>query len=125
MLTADEVYARVAERLPETLELDGEAATHEVLAAVAARLTADEAAELGAELPTELGDILAEAHGARGFDRDGLLEDLAVRLDVDDDDAESAAATVLRVVREAIEPMVSIDQVLESLPPELAQLMQP
>jgi uncharacterized protein (DUF2267 family) len=124
MLTADEVYARVAGRLPPTLELDGEAVTREVLGALSLRLTADEAAELGGELADELADMLADAHGARGFDRDDLLEDIATRLDIDDDDAEVAATAVLSIVRQAIEPMVVIDQVLESLPADLAQLMQ-
>ena len=56
--------------------------------------------------------------------RDELIEDLAARLDLDDDDAEAGAIAVLAVVREALEPMVAIDQVLETLPPDLAQLMQ-
>lgn len=124
MLTADEVYTRVAARMPGTLDLDGAAVTREVMGALSLRLTADEAAELGAELPDELSDMLADAHGARGFDRDDLLEDIATRLDIDDDDAEAAATAVLGVVRQALEPMVMIDQVLESLPAELAQLMQ-
>ena len=46
-----------------------------------------------------------------------------MRSDLDDDDAETAAIVVLSVVREAIEPTVAIDQVLETLPPDLAQLM--
>src|SRR5438067_8694387 len=58
-MNADDLHRRVEGRLPETLEADGRRATHEVLAAIAQRLSPDEAAELGAELPDELGDLLA------------------------------------------------------------------
>jgi uncharacterized protein (DUF2267 family) len=124
MLTARQLYARVAARLPDTLNLDGKTVTQEVLAALAARLTADEAAELGGDLPEELGEILADAHGARGFDRDDLIEHLAERLDLDDDDAEKSVLAVMHVLRQAIVPIVEIEQVLEVLPPDLAQLMR-
>ena len=124
MQTAHELYKRLTARLPDTLDLDGKIVMREVLAALAARLTADEAAELGGDLPEELGDILADAHGARGFDRDDLFEHVAERLDLDDDDAESAVLAVMGVLRGAIVPIVEIEQVLEVLPPELAQLMR-
>lgn len=119
-----ELYARVAARLPDTIDVDAERATHDVLEALAHRLTPEEAAELGAELPDELGDILARADGDGQLARDELIEDLAARLDLDDDDAEQATLAVLGVVRETLEPLVAIDQILESLPPDLAQLMQ-
>jgi uncharacterized protein (DUF2267 family) len=119
-----DLYARVEARLPETIDADGETLTHEVLMALAERLKPDEAAELGAELPDELGDVLAEAHGDGRVERDELIENIASRLDIDDDDAETAAMAVLGVIREALEPVVAIDQVLESLPRDLAQLMQ-
>ncbi|HEY2743988.1 MAG TPA: DUF2267 domain-containing protein, partial [Polyangia bacterium] len=70
------------------------------------------------------GDQLANAQGERELSRDELIEDIAARLDLDDDDAEMVAQTVLGVVREALEPLVAIDQVLEALPPDLAGLMQ-
>ena len=123
-MTLDDFYRRVGARLPDTIEADGRTITHELFAALAARLTPDAAVELGAELPDELGDELAHAHGDGNLSRDDLIEELASRLDLDDDDAETAAIVVLSVVREAIEPIVEIDQVLESLPPDLAQLMQ-
>ncbi len=68
--------------------------------------------------------MLARAHGDGDLRRDELIEDLASRLDLDDDDAEAGAQAVLAVIREALEPMVEIEQVLELLPPDLAQLMQ-
>lgn len=124
MMTADELYRRVEARLPDALEVDGKTLTHEVLTALAERLKPDEAAELGAELPDELGDVLAQAHGDRELTRDELIEDIASRLDLDDDDAELGAQAVLGAIREALEPVVAIDQVLESLPADLASLMQ-
>ena len=123
-MTAAELYRRVEARLPAAIEIDGKTITHEVLMALAERLKPDEAAELGAELPDELGDLLAAAHGDRELTRDELIEDIASRLDLDDDDAELGAQAVLGAIREALEPMVAIDQVLESLPADLASLMQ-
>lgn len=122
-MTASDFYAHVSARLPDAVEVAPDKATHEVLAALAERLTPDEAAELGAELPDELGDVLAAADGDGRLERDELIEDLAGRLDLDDDDAEAAAVAVLGALREYLEPIVAIDQVLESLPPDLAQLM--
>jgi uncharacterized protein (DUF2267 family) len=121
-MTAADFYARVQAHLPDP-DLDGEVVTHVVLMALADRLTPAEAAELGAELPEELGDVLAAAHGEGVLERDELIEALAARLDLDDEDAEAAAMAVLGAVREYLEPVVEIDQVLASLPPDLAQLM--
>lgn len=123
-MTADDLYRRIEARLPDAVAIDGKTFTHEVLRALAERLTPDEAAEIGAELPDELGDVLAGAHGDGVLTRDELIEDIASRLDLDDDDAELGAQAVLGVIREALEPMVSIEQVLESLPSDLAALMQ-
>ncbi len=122
-MDADDLYRRVAARLPETLEIDAATVTHEVLASLAERLRPDEAAELGAELPDELGDVLAAANGDGRLTRDELIEDIAARLDIDDDDAETSTMAVLGVIREALEPVVEIEQILESLPSDLAQLM--
>jgi uncharacterized protein (DUF2267 family) len=124
MMDATEIYGRVEARLPEGFDGEPKTVVHEVLTAIALRLKPDEAAELGAELPDELGDILAAADGDGELTREALIEDIASRLDVDDDDAEIAAIAVLGVIREALEPLVAIEQVLESLPPDLAQLMQ-
>jgi len=123
-MTADDLYHRVEARLPDAIEVDGKTITHEVLAALAERLKPDEAVELGAELPDELGDVLAEAHGDGNLTREELIENIASRLDLDDDDAELGTQAVLSVIREALEPVVEIEQVLESLPADLASLMQ-
>jgi uncharacterized protein (DUF2267 family) len=118
-----ELYDRIVARLPDHFEVDPQTLTHAVLAALADRLSADEAAELGAELPDELGDLLLGAAGDGKLARDEFIEDLASRLDLDDDDAEAGASAVLVSLRELLEPVVSIEQVLETLPPDLAQLM--
>ena len=123
MSSTDDLYARVEARLPDAFDASPTDLVHHVLAALADRLTPEEAAELGAELPIELGDILAGAHGDGQLDRDDFLEDIAARLDIDDGDAEAGATAVLTALREYLEPIVEIDQVLESLPPDLAQLM--
>jgi uncharacterized protein (DUF2267 family) len=118
-----ELYDRVVARLPDHFGIDPETLTHAVLTALAERLSPDEAADLGAELPDELGDLLLNASGDGKLSRDELIEDLASRLDLDDDDAEIGASAVLVSLRELLEPVVSIEQVLETLPPDLAQLM--
>ena len=122
-MEARELYERIVARLPDHFEIEPEALAHAVLAALSERLTADEAAELGAELPDELGDLLLSAGGDGVLSRDEFIEDLAARLDLDDDDAEAGASAVLVSLRELLEPVVSIEQVLETLPPDLAQLM--
>jgi uncharacterized protein (DUF2267 family) len=119
-----ELYKRVAARLPDSgPDLPAEEITQAVLESLAERLAPEEAAELGVELPSELGDILAGASGEGQLTHDEFIEDVAARLDLDDDDAEEVARAVLYAIREAIEPMVSIEQVLESLPADLAQMM--
>jgi uncharacterized protein (DUF2267 family) len=122
MMEVSDFYALVQARMPD-VDVEAEQVTREVFSALADRLTPEEAAELGAELPEVLGDLLAHAHGDGALDKDDFIEDLAERLDLDDSDAEAAAGAVLVTVREVLEPVVSIDQVLEVLPPDLAQLM--
>jgi uncharacterized protein (DUF2267 family) len=122
-MDASDVYERIRARLEPSIEVGAEELTHAVLMSMAERLTPDEAAELGAELPEELGDILAGASGSGALEHDEFVEDVAARLDLDDEDAELGARAVLQSIREAIEPMVTIDQVLETLPRDLAQMM--
>jgi uncharacterized protein (DUF2267 family) len=120
-----ELYDRVAARLPpEGIDVAPEMLTRAVLTALAERLQPEAAAELGAELPDELGDILATASGDGRLDREEFIEDVAARLDLDDDDAESGATAVLAALRECLEPMVAIEQILETLPRDLAQMMR-
>jgi uncharacterized protein (DUF2267 family) len=119
-----ELYQRVAARLPqEGFDVDEVQLTHAVLTSLAERLSPEEAAELGAELPVELGDLLAGASGDGHLLREEFIEDVAARLDLDDDDAELGATAVLVSLREYLEALVAIDQIMETLPPDLAQLM--
>src|SRR5262245_24170584 len=116
-MQAAELYNRVAARLPDDYPVDPESLTHGVLSALAERLRADEAAELGAELPEDVGDVLLAAAGDGELEREEFIEDLASRLDLDDDDAEVGASAVLVGLRElletVVEPRGSIEQILE------------
>jgi uncharacterized protein (DUF2267 family) len=120
----DEFYGGIEDRLGGALEIEPDEAAHAVLVAMAGRLTAEEAAELGAELPDALGDLLGAATGERPFDRDEFIEDVAARLDLDDVDAERVALAVLATLRSALEPALPVEQVIEGLPSDLAQLMR-
>jgi uncharacterized protein (DUF2267 family) len=115
------LYQQVAHKLDD--DLDAATLTHAVLIELAERLTPEEAAEIGAELPDALSDVLLRASGDGELKREEFVEALAARLDVDDDAAEAGAVAVLSTLREYLEPVVSIDQVLETLPPDLAQMM--
>jgi uncharacterized protein (DUF2267 family) len=118
-----ELYERVARHLPAVLDIDAAQITHAVIAALAVRLTPDDAAALAAALPDELAELLDDADGDGRVDREGLIEEVAARLDIDDDDAERGAAAVLVSLREHLEELGPVAQVLESLPADLAQLM--
>jgi uncharacterized protein (DUF2267 family) len=123
-MDAADLYDRVAARLAdEDVDVRAETLTHAVLTSLAERLTPEEAAELGAEMPDELGDLLASASGDGHLARDEFLEDVAARLDLDDRAAEAGTLAVLAGLRELLEPMVAMEQILESLPPDLAQMM--
>ncbi len=121
-MTPSELYDHVAAHLPDG-ELDAARVTRHVLTALAARLTPAEGAELGTELPEELGHILAAAHGTGRLDRDELIEHMAEALDLDDTDAEETLTAVLAGIREYLEPVMPIEQMLALLPPDLARLM--
>jgi uncharacterized protein (DUF2267 family) len=120
---ADDLYECVAARLPVEFEVAPKTLVHSVLVALAERLSPEAAAELVSELPADLGNVLAGAAGDGRLERDDFIESLASRLDLDDEDAETGAQAVLLSLRELLEPVVSIEQVLETLPPDLAQLM--
>jgi uncharacterized protein (DUF2267 family) len=98
-------------------------AVHAVLAALALRLEPGEAAGLRRALPKELKPQLAHVEHVLDFDQDAFIEDVAARLDIDDDDAEHVALAVLGAVRDCIRPQRSREQVIESLPSDLAHLM--
>jgi uncharacterized protein (DUF2267 family) len=119
----DEFYDGIEGRLGGVIEVEAAEAARAVLGALSLRLTHEEALELGGELPDEVADLLAFASGAEGFDRDAFIEDVASRLDLDDMDAERVSLAVLGAIREALEP--SPEQVIETLPSDLARLMQP
>src|SRR5437870_4759346 len=104
-MDVNELYDRVAARLPEEFELKPRELARAVLCSLAERLSPEEAAELGAELPEELGDLLAGASGDGELDREEFIENLAARLDLDDDAAEAGASAVLVSLRQCLEPV--------------------
>ena len=119
----EQFHSYITDRIGDSLEIDAEAAAHAVLGALSKRLTAEEASELAPELPEGLGELIADASGQHEFDRDGFIEDVAARLDLDDVDAERVALSVLAAVRAALDPSPTVEQVIEALPTDLAQLM--
>ena len=100
-----------------------EHAVHAVLAALALRLDPDEAAGIRRALPKELRTLLQDADAFHPFDQDEFIEDVASRLDIDDEDAERVTLSVLGAVRDAIRPRRTRQQVIEALPSDLAHLM--
>ena len=122
-MTANELYERVESHAPEGCARSAKKLVHAVLEELAERLTPEEAADLGAELPEELGDLLAKAKGDGVLERDQFIETIASRLDLDDDEAEDCTRAVLVGLRELLEPVIAVDQVLATLPPDLAQMM--
>ena len=122
-MTAEDLYARVEAHAPATCAKHSKKLVHAVLSELAERLTPEEAAELGAELPEALGDLLAAANGNGELERDQFIETIASRLDLDDDEAEDCTIAVLVALREVLEPVVAVEQVLATLPPDLAQMM--
>lgn len=122
MMTRDDFQDAIAERIDD-LDLDAEDAIHAVLAALGQRLTPEESARLAEELPDALGELMGDASGELEFERDGFVEDVAARLDLDDVDAERVALAVLGAVRAALEENTAAEQVIEQLPSDLALLM--
>ena len=122
-METDQFHALIKARIGDAIEIDAEAAAHAVLGALSRRLTPEEASELAPELPDGMGELIADASGQHAFDRDEFIEDVAARLDLDDVDAERVALAVLAAVRAAIDPSPTVEQVIEALPTDLAQLM--
>jgi uncharacterized protein (DUF2267 family) len=122
VMTAEELYERVEAHAPAG-GLSTKKLVREVLSELAERLTPEEAAELGVALPESLGNLLAAANGDGHLERDEFIETIAARLDLDDDEAEARTLAVLVALRELLEAVVAVDQVLAILPPDLAQMM--
>ena len=108
-----------------TVEIAADRAVHTVLVAMACHLTPREAKELAAVLPRELRAVVVEGckEEPHEFDRDAFIEEVASRLDLDDDEAEHAALAVLGAIRDGIHPRYTAEQVIEALPSDLAHLI--
>jgi uncharacterized protein (DUF2267 family) len=120
-------YQRVAAQLPESLgrEIAPGALTHAVLCALAECLRPTQARALAARLPRPLRELLRTAKGPGRLDRDPFIENIASRLDLDDDTAELGAVAVLATLRQCLEPNHSVSQLLETLPADLQRFMSP
>jgi uncharacterized protein (DUF2267 family) len=99
---------------------DGIAAT---LTTLSERLTAAQAQDVAAELPTELKDQLAAAAAGQPFDFDDFLNRIADELDADRDHAHRIAAAVVTTLAEAGGPG-DVEDALAALPPEFGALVR-
>ena len=118
-----EFYRHVTERCPDGGMPQPKRAVHAVLMALAERLRPEQVEELSSSLPSQLRHQLDLVDGDGTFDQDEFIEDVASRLDLDDDDAETVALAVLATMRDAMEPVPTLEQVIETLPTDLAHLM--
>lgn len=98
----DAFIGYVADRAKLSSRGDALTATRATLETLAERLPADEAEDLGAQLPEEIGRFLAGSSpkGER-FDSDEFIERVAKRANVDVPTATFQARAVLDVVQEA------------------------
>jgi uncharacterized protein (DUF2267 family) len=118
-------YRHVVDALPPASapKRDPAVLTHAVVAALAERLSPAQARAMGRSLPRPIGALLKGANGSGRLLRDELIENVASRLDLDDDDAEGVALAVLRAVRQCLGGRLPVSQVLETLPADLQELM--
>jgi uncharacterized protein (DUF2267 family) len=93
-----------------------------VLSVLGQRLGADEAEDLAAQLPGDLGDsLLAEAGPPQNWGRSEFVRELADALSTDEETAESAATAVLTTVAEAVTGG-ELNDVISRLPSGYAEL---
>ena len=122
-MTLEEFYADVVRRGGDSLPMSTEKVVHAVLVALATHIPSSTGNALAELVPQRLQALLARAHAESEFTSDDFIEDVAERLDIDDDDAERVATAVLTAIRDSIHPRFTVEQVIESLPSDLAHLM--
>lgn len=121
-----EFLDRVKERADLTDDEAALAATRATLETLGERITGGEASDLASQLPERIG-AYASRHAedprqAEIFDLDDFYRRVTDREDgVSELDAQRHARAVFRVVRDAVTPG-QVDDVLEQLPPEFAEL---
>lgn len=118
LLDAKVFLDTVRQRAGADTGADAERHTHAALHALAERVTAGQAADLGRYLPSALGEQLQPAHPeARPFDYAEFMRHISGQRDT----AEAYARAVLSTVREAA-PEPEIQDTLAQLPNDLARL---
>jgi uncharacterized protein (DUF2267 family) len=117
-----EFIAHVRRRGEHADAAQAEQVARTVLSVLGQRLGADEAEDLAAQLPGDLGDsLLAEAGPPKTWGRSEFLRELADALSADEDAAESAATAVLTTVAEAVTGG-ELNDVISRLPSGYAEL---
>jgi uncharacterized protein (DUF2267 family) len=98
---------------------------HATLRTLADRITAGEADDLAAQLPTPLKDDLhKEQENAEAFDVDEFVRRVSERAQVDENTARSGAMATMITVREAVTPG-EYDDITSQLPQEYRELVGP
>lgn len=103
-MTKEEFLRQVRNRLGLTDEAEAEAATRSVLAALADRITRDEAKDLASQLPKDFGDLVRERSGpVQKMDMDIFVSRVQGDLDLmNRGDAERIIRGVFSVVKDAV-----------------------
>ena len=102
-----------------------EGIAHATLRTLADRITAGEAGDLAAQLPTPLKDDLRkECDEAEPFDVDEFVRRVSQRAHVDENAARTGAMATMITVREAVTPG-EFDDITSQLPQEYRELVGP
>lgn len=121
----DEFLARVQQLGDLTTREEAERATRGTLSALAESISGGQMGDLSPGLPMPLRPQIEQARGqARSFNKGEFLDRVTGDVDtVDIDKAETQARAVLRTMYEWA-PEGEVDDTLEQLPPQLAQLFE-
>ncbi|MFI6206137.1 DUF2267 domain-containing protein [Streptomyces sp. NPDC051041] len=118
----DEFLARVRDNGEYHSQEEAEQVSTAVLRVLASRITPEEAADLAAQLPAPLDDVLRPERGhPETFGREEFLRRVAERTGARPRTAEWDACAVLATVAEAVSAG-QVDHLLEQLPPDFAEL---
>jgi uncharacterized protein (DUF2267 family) len=122
-MTALEFYRKVRDRLGLADIEEAETATRSVLAALADRITDDEANDLASQLPTELGDFIRRRTGPpQEMDMDTFISRIQSDLDLEEwQHAANVTRGVFSVLKEAVSEGEWRD-VVSQLPAELQDM---
>jgi uncharacterized protein (DUF2267 family) len=121
-LRHDEFMTKVGQRADTSLEA-AEALTAATLQTLAERISGGEAADLAAQLPTELKPHLTGSEEpAERFGKDEFIRRVAERAGTDPDRARAGVRAVFATIREAVTPG-EVDDITAQLPQEFEELV--